>query len=187
MDKKEIIISEGKRPLWQSIIAAVLYAIIVISIVLFVLNIKVMYREVGSVFLLIPLFAMALRFSVIQTLYLDLNKREYKRELSVGFVKTGQWKYLPKVEYISVFSQNVIKDHDGDDIGPRAIRYDVNIWYEISKHFTIYSNYEKEAALEMGRYLAIKLKTRLLDATLHEDHVWIDLPEEVSQQAVSND
>lgn len=113
---------------------------------------------------------------MVNNVYFDLENRLYKKEYAVGPVKIGKWIELPSIEYISIFRQAWSKDSDGDGFtDDMGYRYDVNVWHDTSKHFTIYSNYEKEPSLEMAKMLAVKLNVDLLDATVPHDKKWLDL------------
>lgn len=184
MESKDIIISEGVRPLWHRIIAAFLYTVILLLLVLLVFSVNlsaelyVVKQLIHSAEFIFLLFVFALRFSTVRTLYFDLNERKYKKEFSVGPICVGKWKSLPNIEYISVFRQIVSSDPDGDGVGMLDIRYDINVWHDTSKHFTIYSGFTVEPVFEIARYIALKLKVDLLDATIPNNFKWVELEEQ---------
>ncbi|MFL9837601.1 hypothetical protein ABS768_08835 [Flavobacterium sp. ST-75] len=177
-----VIISEGRRPFWQTIIAALFYTVtaglLLMAVIAFFLELSMETLKgiIGIVSLSIVTFAYALKFSAINNVYFDLENRKYKKEIVVGPFKTGKWIELPEIDYISVFRQGWSKDSDGDGrTDSSGYVYDVNVWHNTSKHFTIYSNGYPEASLEMGRQLAVKLNTDLLDATDPFNKEWVDL------------
>ncbi|AXG73807.1 hypothetical protein DVK85_05970 [Flavobacterium arcticum] len=135
-------------------------------------------REARSSFHLlefsIVLLLLGLRFSLIQNILFDIKHKRFKKEFDIGFTKFGKWKQLPNIEYISVFQQGVSSDSDGDGRKSYGIIYNVNVWHQTSKHFTIYSNTESDPALEMGKHIAASLNTDLLDATDPHNRIWIE-------------
>lgn len=181
-NQENIIISEGSRPFGQTLLAAIFYTV-TIAVVLYMIIIPCLALTEASVMVsinIIPFailtFGFALRFSVINNIYFDIEKRLYKKEYAVGPVKVGKWEHLPNIEYISVFKQGWSKDRDGDGMtDATGYRYDVNVWHNTSKHFTIYSSNEPQPCLEMARVIALRLDTDLLDATVPNDKKWIEL------------
>lgn len=177
-----VIISEGRRPFWQTIIAALLFTATIVLLFIAVVPLFVVFDMgtfIGAVKFIFPAmltFGYALKFSTINNVYFDLENRKYKKEIVVGPFKTGKWIELPEIDYISVFRQAWSKDSDGDGrTDSSGYVYNVNVWHNTSKHFTIYSNGYPEASLEMGRQLALKLNTDLLDATNPQNKEWVDL------------
>lgn len=119
-------------------------------------------------------FIFGLNFSVIRNVCFDTEGKRYKNEYAVGPVKAGKWKHLPNIEYVSVFRQLWSSDNDGDGVTDKTgYRYDVNIWHDTSKHFTIYTSHELEMAFEMAKHIAVKLNVDLLDATKPNDYSWV--------------
>jgi len=178
--KKNIFVSEGKRPLWQVIIAALAFTICiaVLVFVIFILYVDHSMNAFGDCVGILGFgfsaLLLGIRFSVIVNIYFDLENRLYKKEYAVGPVKIGQWINLPNIEYISVFRQAWTKDSNGDGMSDACgHRYDVNVWHDTSKHFTIYSCDEPGPSFEVAKYLAERLKTDLLDATIPNDSKWI--------------
>lgn len=177
-----VIISEGRRPFWQTIIAALFYTatvgLFLIAVISLLLDFSMESFKgiIAIISLSIITFGYALKFSTINNVYSDLENRKYKKEIVVGPFKTGKWIELPEIDYISVFRQAWSKDSDGDGrTDSSGYVYDVNVWHNTSKHFTIYTNGYPEASLEMGRQLAVKLNTDLLDATDPQNKEWVDL------------
>jgi hypothetical protein len=172
--KNDIIVSEKKRPVWQSIVAGVSYALMFLFLGLMIFGV---YQYDGrqsfmaftssfncAVFMLI----FGLRFSVITSIYFDMAGSRYKKEYRVGRVRMGRWKQLPGIEYVSVFKQAVTLP--GEDDGHV---FNVNVWYGQNRHFTIYTNSENKSAYEMGMFIASRLKIELLDATDPLNKIWI--------------
>lgn len=183
MNDKNIIISEGKRPIWQISIALLCYAGAVTLFIMIIVDSKFSsIRDAKNTFALlgfsIVLFSLGLRFSLIQNILFDIKNKRFKKEFDIGFTKLGKWKQLPNLEYISVFKQDTSSDSDGDGRKTRGIIYNVNVWHQTSKHFTIYSNHYPDPALEMGKHIATSLKIDLLDATDPHNRIWIESEKE---------
>lgn len=180
MKQKNFIISEGIRPLWQRIIASLIYTGLIMGL-LYVIYTSIFisfgngcWLIVNNIALVLLFLAIAFRFSVVQTLYFDFTNVRYKKEYSAGLIKTGKWHHLPDIEYVCVFRQEVIKDIDGDGMGEHRVRFDVNIWYNNNRHITLYSNYDRDSAYEMGYELAKRLEVDLLDSTIQGEKNWIN-------------
>ena len=181
-NKKDIIISEGNRPVWQVVIAAFLYTITVVTLITSIFDLEFFvgpdFKLHSSNYIRLSIFSfiMAVRFSTVKNILLDIKNKRYKTELAVGIFKMGKWKPLPNVEYISVFKQRTGHDSNGDGTNDTVGEiYDVNVWYNTSKHFTIYSNFEFEPAFEMGKHIAVQLNVDLLDASVPNDSKWVEL------------
>ena len=96
-------------------------------------------------------------------MYFDLDRRKFKSELSVGFIKSGKWQDLPPLNYISIFgvySKNY---------------FEINLWYDKNKYLNIYTVNDKENAFELGFKIANRLNVRLLDATEKGNFKYLDM------------
>lgn len=94
-------------------------------------------------------------------MYFDFEGNQYKEEFAVGPFKTGKWKPMPKLEYVSVF-----KNPTAD--------YELNLWYYRNRHFKLSKYYDKEPAMEKALLIAEKLNIKILDATIKNNFVWVD-------------
>ena len=172
VEDKNFIISEGNRPLWQRVIAAVLYTAILLLLYMFFIGLEFTLETKklkGSfslieiaIFLLMP----SLSFSVVKDLLFDINNKQYKIQYCVGPIKVGNWRPLPNVEYVSVFKQLL---QDGEYV------YEVNLWYHRNRHFELYKISDVATAFEMGKHIAQGLDIKLLDATVPNKNKWIEL------------
>jgi hypothetical protein len=186
---KQIIVSEGSRPFWQTCIAAASYLFSIVLLFMIIRNTyyypteKAFMGAAKALSIIVFLLVFGIRYSIIQNIYFDLSGKKYKKEYTVGPVRVGKWVALPNVEYISVFRQGWSKDSDGDGLNvSKGHDYNVNVWHNTSKHFTIYSSVEPEPAFEMARYIAMKLQVDLLDATTPNDFKWIELEKAAEEQ-----
>jgi len=169
---KNIILSEGQRPIWQMVIAAFFYALsIVIIIGFFELansDFKgervtlILYSLVLSFFI----FLIGFRFSAVNNILFNLENHTYKNEYSVGPIRFGKWRPLPEIEYVSFFKQPLKNEE---------YIFEINLWYKKNKHFNIYRSNYYESTLEMGFYIADKLNVKLLDATTPNKYKYLDM------------
>lgn len=166
--KDKVIISQGKRSLWDNIIAAFLYTVVVGSAFLFFFwfefsfDRKYVLKQMDLIQIAAVALLAAFYYSVIQTYYFDFKNNLYKHERAFLWFKLGRWNPLPELEYISVFQKE-----EGV--------FEINLWYIGNKHFKIYHMYDEEEAMETGKQLAKSLRIDLLDATVANDSKWIEL------------
>ncbi|EAQ99765.1 hypothetical protein [Maribacter sp. HTCC2170] len=172
MDNKNVIISEGNRPLWQRIIASLIYTCIIVFLILFFTNFnfttntKILKSSFSLLELAIVLLPTALAFSVVRDWHFDLDNKKYKIDYSLGPIGFGKWKPLPQIDYVSVFKQ---PKENGDYI------YEANLWYQKNKHFNILESDNLESVFEMGKRVAQILNVKLLNATIPNAHKWVEL------------
>ena len=171
-ENRNIIISEGNRPLWQRIVAALLYTIAIFSLVKFftVFEFTTASKKLKGSFSLLEvsifIFTIAIGFSVVKDVLFDLKNRKYKIQYCVGPIKVGKWQKLPEIEYVSVFKQ---PKEEGEFI------YETNLWYNRNLHFNVYENTELDPTFSMGVNVAKILNVRLLDATIANKSKWVNI------------
>lgn len=170
MAHTKLIISEGNRPFWQLIIAAIHYTAIVGLLFFFLAgwefttkttSLKRSFHLLEAAILLLP---SAFAFSLVKDLHFDLENKKYKIQYCIGPLKFGTWKELPKIEYVSVFRQ---PKKTGEYV------FEANLWYAKNKHFKVYESPTRPPSWEMGRHIAQALNVRLLDATVPNDFRWV--------------
>lgn len=113
-------------------------------------------------------------FTFVSAFKFNLTNLSYKKIRGLGPIKYGRWKSIPTVEYVSVFCQ-LLSDGDGNG----GSNYNVNLWHEGNKHFTIHTDFFAEPAFELAHMIATKLGVDLLDATDEDpdNYEWIKLDE----------
>lgn len=172
MQKKNIIICEGNRPLWQNIIAALNYTagfvFLYLFLKLFRFDLESLRGSIGVLILSFLGFSGGFALSYVNNIILDLNNRQFKNEYVVSFIKIGKWQKLPNILYISVFKQLLEN---------RNYIFKVNVWHQKNKHFTIYESFNYESALEMGFHISNKLEVKLLDATKPNNYKYLSTQE----------
>ena len=172
LDKKEIVVSQGKRPFWQIIIASLLFTLSFFFLFygfykfylmgLHEANTKVIKGNVSFFSLSIYAFLGGLHFSVYKTIFINTEKQKLKTQFSVGNIKVNYHSEVPELKYVSVFKN------------PNSDFIEVNLWYGKNKHFNVY-NYENiNEAMSFGLLFSNKLNIDLLDATEKGNSKWID-------------
>ncbi len=168
MEQNEIMISQGNRPWWQIILAAIFFTGMIIFLYRFFItfNIYGPEKKIKDSFRLLQLaiflFAGGVSFSLVRDYYFNFKENKYKILFCVGPVKIGSWKKFENLGYISVFKNS------------RDI-FEINLWYNKNRHFNI-SNYTKEVnALFAGEKLAKKLNINFLDATDPHHSKWVEI------------
>jgi len=175
--EKEIIVTEGVLPLWSKVLGAICFCLMAFFIIkLLPLQSYRADDNLGEKYLLAA--CLALNFALILVMVInikfDLVKKRYKRQYTFGFVKLGLWRQLPNIEYVSVFKQMYYNEENDDT----SHQYNVNLWYNGTKHFTVYTHPIAEACMNIGKSVAIKLDVDLLDATVANDYRWVTLKQE---------
>lgn len=164
----ELIVSEGKRPIWSSVLAALFFTLMFYSIyLLFQLIWEIGFsartlKNLPSFFKTIALsLAGGITFSVTKTILIDVDKDKLISRFFVGPFSKDVLSVIPELEYVSIFLNSK------DD-------YEVNLWYNKNKHYKMYSFDEKCSAFNFGSEVAKKLKLDLLDATEKGNPKWIE-------------
>lgn len=173
MKKDGFIISEGERSIFQLILASFFFTMGIILLLLYFFGINLFdlnnnYKKwiIGNLEIGLFAFVQGVVFSMVRSIYFDLNYNRYKIVYSVGPISIGKWKELPKVDYVSVFRQ---PKTDGN------YTFDVNLWYANNRHFNVYENNIVEHSYDMGYQIAKSLKVDFLDATDPHNKKWIEI------------
>jgi hypothetical protein len=173
MDKSKIIISEGVRPLWQTMTASIFFTLAIILLAMFFfgyeivpLNGKDNSWNFGVFYFATACMVQGVIFSKVKSIFFDLENQKYKEEYRVGPICLGRWKTLPKIEYVSVFKQ--LKEN-------KSYTYEVNLWVKGNRSFTIYEGLDLGATFAMGETTAKTLNIDLLDATVPNNFKWVKL------------
>lgn len=169
INEKTIIVSQGNRPLWQIIIGSFFYTIMLCLVALFFyllyknsFNIERVNETIAPITLAISFFMAGLGFTLVTTIYIDLEKEKLKTEYAVGMIKIYYHSPIPQLEYVSVFRY------------PNNTGFVVNLWYKGNKHFKIVDFDDLTQAFEFGLLFSNKLNLDLLDATEKGNSKWID-------------
>lgn len=107
MKRSKIYVAGGKRPIWQTIVAA---GIMTVGIYLAAIAIYYGFRA-GTVFkgimhgLEVLLYAIGFStpFMITRGIHIDTEKSRFKNVYQLGTIKLGEWKPIIDPEYVSVF------------------------------------------------------------------------------------
>ncbi len=167
MEKNDLLISQGNRPWWQIILAALFFTGMFVFLYYFLTTFNIynpLKKVKGSLHFLqlaIFLFAGGVSFSIVKDYHFNFKEHTYKILYCVGPVKIGRWKQFENLGYISVFKNS--KNF-----------FEINLWYNKNRHFNISTYTKVDLALLAGEELALKLKIDLLDATDPYHSKWVD-------------
>ncbi|NER17108.1 hypothetical protein [Spongiivirga citrea] len=164
--KNNVLITEGKRPFWQLVIAAACFTATLFLLFLVTKSIIEGASEKALDYfkITILILAGAINFSIHKSVAFDFNNLQYKKIKAIGSFKFGTWKVLPDIEYVSVFKQSLENSN---------YIYDVNLWYG-NAHLEAFESTNPLESLEMGKAIARTLEVDLYDATNGESKL-VDL------------
>ncbi len=159
-------ISEGSRPMWQIIIAALFFTAALVSLYLFYVTSTIdtnhkkiiIYWEILGI--ATTLIGAGISFAVVKDYQFDFKNNQYKIIYRIGPIRVSEWRKFQSLDYISVFKKSDSK-------------YLVNLWYNKNKHFNFGMSNKSETALNIGSELSKKLKLDLLDATDPHNSKWV--------------
>lgn len=157
---QDILISTKERPIWQKVLAALLFTLMLACIYFFALKLAGIC------------FVFAIRCSLMKDYYFDLKDKQYKIVKRIGFVEIGKWRDFHDLDYISIFKNK-------KDI------LEVNLWYNENEHFNLGTIDDLPIALKVGRKIAQKLQIDLWDAGTDPRHgQWVELTEKTPEREV---
>ena len=167
----ELIVAQGKNPLWKLLVSVAFFSYLVWIIIL---NGKMFYlygfrEEIFRKFsesLEIIGFCLSggIVFATTKTVLIDIDKDLLISRFNVGLFSKDVKSTVPKLEYVSVYL-------DANQY------YQVNLWYIGNKHYKMYVFDKKETAMQFGNHVAVKLNIDLLDATERGNNRWIETTE----------
>jgi len=171
MKDKDVYISNGKRPIWQLVIAALLYTASFYFVYMFVVRYQVNIGKnnkglAGLMEIAIFCFAGGVGFSRVVDYHFDLKEKKYRIIYNFGLVQFRRKYTFDSIDYISVYFNR------------KTEVYEVNLWYNSNKHFALVVYEDDENALDAGKVLAIRLDLDLWDATNPHKGDWVELENE---------
>lgn len=169
-DEREIDahFSQGRRPFWQTIIAAFFYTAAVVVLYLFYISSSIDFGEkkiilpIQMLALPIILISIGIGFSIVNDYLFDFQNKQFKIIHNVGPIRWGKWRTIKSLDYISVFQKVEGK-------------FQINLWYNKNRHITFSVFRAYEDAMSAGKILAKKLRINLVDASNPRDSKWIEL------------
>lgn len=164
----ELIVSQGKRPLWQRLIAAVFFAVLFyfllqLLLVLFYygFGLHLMAQLVLTAGPMAYTLTGGVFFSVTKTILIDTDKDKLISRFCIGPFSRDVLSQVPELDYVSVFL-------DGKGY------YQTNLWYKGNKHYKMYAFDEKKPAMDFAAQVSERLKLDMLDATEKGNSKWIE-------------
>jgi hypothetical protein len=107
----------------------------------------------------------------------DIEGGRYRHVDGYGPFKSGQWRSIGKIEYVSVFRQ-FYADQEWENEKDISIAYTVNLWHSENRNVTLTTYTDKLSAFKFAERLAIQLNIGLLDSTEPNDYKWVELETE---------
>jgi len=164
----ELIISQGNRPIWKTILASLfftlaLYLLCIILLPFFFFEVNEGMFKSGAHDLRSMFFFLAagIHQSIMKTVLIDVDKNKIISRYHIGPFSRDKKSDAPELEYVSVFK-------DGKDM------FQANLWYKGNRHYKMFAFEEKEPAFRFAEMVSDKLAIDLLDATVKGDFKWID-------------
>ncbi|NHM06590.1 hypothetical protein G4D82_05105 [Flavobacterium sp. CYK-4] len=163
----ELIVSQGKRPFWQRLMAAicftgVLYLLFNIVLLFYRYGFSLAPKAAGASFELIAYFLVTgIGFSMTKTILIDTDKDKLISRFCIGPFSRDVLSQVPELDYVLVFL-------DGKGY------YQTNLWYKGNKHYRMYAFDEKKPAMDFAAQVSERLKLDMLDATEKGNSKWIE-------------
>ncbi|MCK0131858.1 hypothetical protein MWU59_10115 [Flavobacteriaceae bacterium F08102] len=170
MEKEKVIAVLRSQPFWQplltiSVLAFVAYLLLLaVYTPIFTETVTPTRSFLISFEFILFMSSIGLALLIRKKTFLDLKNNRYKVEFSIGWIKRGEWKDLPVLDYVSVFSNE--PEH-----------FDVNLWYDYNKHITMFVLTDKNHAFDIACRIALEQNIRLLDATVRHKKHYVNLEE----------
>ena len=107
---------------------------------------------------------------------IDFSAHSYRKYFGIFGLRFGRWKDLPEMKYVTVYKERSSQTMSVESISSNisSAVYKINLIISKEVRITADIKNNKEKALENGKYIASKLKLRLLDYTGMEPQ-WIEL------------
>lgn len=168
-DEFELIVHQGQRPLWQTILASLSF----LGMFFLLYQCGLMFYNFGYseyclkklpsfVELTVYCLGAGIALSVTKSVLIDLDKDKLVSRFYLGPFSYDKIATVPSLEYISVF-------RDARE------QFQVNLWYKGNKHYKMYVFETSEPAFVFAKHVALKLKIDLLDTTRKGDFQWLEM------------
>jgi hypothetical protein len=168
MNDFELIVSEGKRPLWKTILSATCFTVMIFWLLAdifalfnFEITEKLGLHLAEDLKGITYFFAGGVCFGLQKDILIDIDTNKLISHYHIGMFSKRQITKAPEIEYVAVFKN-------------AKEQFEVNLWYKGNKHYKMYVFDEKAAAMEFAEHVAAKLKIDHLDATEKGNSKWIE-------------
>lgn len=148
-------VSQGVRPFWHSIIAALFYTISIFALYYFFIafsnnDFKYAKGLDSLIYLFILAFMIGIRFSMVKDYLFDFKNKQLKKIYRVGFIEYGKWEIFNNFKHVTIHQKRLGEFH-------------VNIWYNRNKNLNLGTYGIKEDAISVASKIAKHLRLDLLD------------------------
>jgi hypothetical protein len=164
----ELIVKQGKIPLWKLLLSVVFFSIMVWifseDVIMFYNygfnedTFRAFSKSIGA---MAYCLTGGIVFAISKTILIDVDKDLLISRYQVGLFSRDVKANVPKLEYVSVFLDD---KHN----------FQVNLWYIGNKHYKMYEFKNKEDAFIFAELVSAKLNIDLLDATERGNNKWIE-------------
>ena len=168
MTNHKLTISQGKRPIWRTVIAAVFFTMMFVQIwgtLILLFNYEVTEEILKSVAKslgpIIYWFGLGLSAGLLKTIAIDTEKENLITTYSIGPFSRDFISTIPELQYVSVFK-------DAKEL------YQVNLWYKGNKRYNMFTFDEPQPAFVFAKTVCAKLNLDLLDATERGNNKWVE-------------
>ncbi len=167
MNKNEIAIVKGKKA-WYALVFPFACFCVALGVLWNGYEVLVSEKDVSFVevvlgwsFAAFLFVILGVVFGMVRDYHFDFKRKRYKIIKRVGILGFGRWKQFHNLEYVSVFEN------------PDS-RFEINLWYDTTKHFYIDSYFFSEAAVKRARELAQQLNIEFHNGMTNQQFVMED-------------
>jgi len=168
MTNHKLIISQGKRPLWKTLITAIFFTMMFVEIwgtLLMLFDFKitedVLKSAARSLGPIAHWFACGLAVGILKSISIDTEKDILITTYFIGPFSKDVISTIPELQYVAVFK-------DANEL------HQVNLWYKGNKRYNMFTFEDAEPAFIFAKTVCVKLKLDLLDATERGNNKWIE-------------
>jgi hypothetical protein len=151
LKNKNVIISFGKRPLINRVVAAFFYSLILYTLYRYHIdedlfsNLSSYQKQKSFLYSVAIYFVIAIKLSVVVNHHFNFQEMKYRKFYSVGPIGFGKWHVFKKLDRVSTFLNS-------------SDKCEVNIWDVKNNKYKIAVFDVIEDAIFYGRDLAKNLK-----------------------------
>ncbi|MBF6609293.1 MAG: hypothetical protein ITG00_11255 [Flavobacterium sp.] len=176
----ELIISQGKRPLWKSAVAAVLFTMVLykcyeLSLVILqhgLVN-EVRRSIVNGLAGIGYCLAAGIYLTRLVTILVDVDTNRLITRSQFGPFSFDRQKIAPDFEYIAIYI-----DANGE--------YQSSLWYKGNRHMKLFGfGNDADAALKFAQHVSDRLNIDILDKRVKGESKWIDYQPATSQNQMN--
>lgn len=168
MTDHKLVISQGKRPFWRTLVTTIFFTMMVFEIwssfsQLYFANFseKSFRYFAHSLGPIAYWFGFGVSTGLMKTIAIDTSKEILITTYFIGPFSKDFTATIPELQYISVFKD--AKEH-----------FQVNLWCTGNKRYNMFTFDKWEPAFIFAKAVCLKLNLELLDATERGNNKWIE-------------